>query len=108
MSSILKKVQDEHRSWQLHNFGPPSVVESLIGVTEELGELSHAYLKNRQGIRLNENHEEKMKDAVGDLLIYLIAFCEAKRFDLEDILQKTWDEVRQRDWVKFPNNGKTE
>jgi NTP pyrophosphatase (non-canonical NTP hydrolase) len=108
MNSILKKVQVEHEAWQLHNFGFPSVVESLIGITEELGELSHAYLKNRQGIRLNENHEEKMKDAVGDLLIYLIAFCEAKGFDLEDILQKTWDEVRQRDWIKFPNNGKTE
>ncbi len=106
--SILKKVQEEHRVWQLLNFGPPSDVESLIGVTEELGELSHAYLKKRQNIRKNEDHEAKMSDAVGDLLIYLIGFCNAKNFDLEEILEETWSQVSQRDWVKFPNNGKSE
>jgi len=108
MESILKKVQDEHKIWQVYNFGPPSDVESLVGITEELGELSHAYLKKRQNIRKNEDHEAKMKDAVGDLLIYLIGFCTAKEFDLEEILKDTWDQVKQRDWVKFPINGKSE
>lgn len=105
---MIKKVQEEHRVWQARNFGPPSTGDSLVGITEELGELSHAFLKNKQGIRLNENHEENMRDAVGDLLIYLISFCTSKGYDLEEVLEDTWEQVKQRDWIEFPNNGKTE
>jgi len=105
---MISKIQKEHRIWQERNFGPPSTSESLIGITEELGELSHAFLKNKQGIRLNEDHEANMEDAVGDLLIYLISFCTSKGYDLDKILQKTWDQVKQRDWILYPNNGKTE
>lgn len=103
---MIKQIQKEHAIWQKRNFGPPSTQDSLTGITEELGELSHAFLKDKQGIRLNENHEENMQDAVGDLLIYLISFCSSKGYDLESILKKTWAEVSQRDWVKYPNNGK--
>ncbi len=72
---MISKIQKEHRIWQARNFGSPSAQDSLIGISEELGELSHAFLKDKQGIRLNEDHEANMEDAVGDLLIYVFSFC---------------------------------
>lgn len=71
-----------------------------MGVAEEVGELSHAHLKQHQGIRLEEDHEAKARDAVGDILIYLADYCNAREFSLQDCLDKAWDEVKQRDWQK--------
>jgi NTP pyrophosphatase (non-canonical NTP hydrolase) len=77
----------------------------LLGIVEELGELAHSFLKDAQGIRQHENHEELMKDAVADIVIFLCDFCSAKEFDLESLVLKTWDEVKQRDWKKDPENA---
>lgn len=108
MDSLVSNIQAEHKQWAEYNFGEISTAESLIGMSEELGELSHAYLKKRQNIRTNEDHEENMRDAIGDLLIYLLGFCNSKGYDASEILEKTWDSVKQRDWVNFPHNGMTE
>lgn len=103
----LSKIQEEHLDWSLHNFGEAPIWMSLVGLTEELGELSHAYLKHIQGIRNNENHVEKMQDAIGDIVIYLIDFCNKCGFDLSHIIERTWSEVKKRDWRKYPENGLT-
>jgi NTP pyrophosphatase (non-canonical NTP hydrolase) len=103
---ILKKVQKELKPWQEHNFpGRPSW-QPLLGIQEEVGELAHAYLKQTQGIRTNENHVEAIKDALGDILVYMCDFCNAEGIDLADELSKTWDIVKLRDWKKNSHTGK--
>ena len=67
----IKQIQQEQKAWVRHNFGDRPSWQPLLGVAEELGELSHAHLKHVQGIRVNENHTAKKKDAIGDLVIYL-------------------------------------
>lgn len=66
----------ERNQWVEHNFPTPHIVnpgESILGVIEEVGELSHSYLKAAQNIRGNrEQHQEDAKDAIADITIYLL------------------------------------
>lgn len=112
---------------------PNTSIEPLLGMTEELGELSHAVLKGWQGIRgSKEEHDAAARDAVGDLLVYACGFviarareeCEQLRregaltaeeerrvwdkWSLQSILETTWTEVRARDWSQNPRNGVSE
>lgn len=97
----LKILQDEHKIWSKKNFGKPNSSLSLIGILEELGELAHAHLKSKQGIRDTEEVlEKKAKDAVGDIVIFLASYCNARNFDIGQIVQNTWAEVKNRDYSK--------
>lgn len=106
----LKQIQKEQHAWSIHNFGFRDPVEPLLGVQEEVGELSHAHLKFLQKIRnsTRDVFEAKAKDAIGDIIIFLMDYCSAHGWDLEDIVSDTWDTVKVRDWKQFPKNGKTE
>ena len=67
----LSEVQWEQKSWEQHNFPNKIWQHAFMGMVEELGELSHALLKQEQGIRGDKNELELLaKDAIGDLLIF--------------------------------------
>lgn len=126
MKVDLRSTQDEVWDWSKRNFGEDDPAgRKLLGVIEELGELtevsdepdhilelvrslgrlSHAQLKQDQNIRLSEDHEKKGKDAIGDMLIYLLNYCGKKGWSLNDILFLTWEQVRLRDWNKNRVSG---
>lgn len=79
-----------------------------MGVAEESGELSHVFLKARQGIR-GYNDPAKVdaegKDAVGDTLIYLIDVCNEMGWDVQEVLETTAAHVLKRDWIADPKGG---
>lgn len=93
----LNEMQDEQYEWSMRNFGPQSAMLPLLGVVEELGELAHAVLKREQGIRKDENHLHNEKDAIGDVCIYLMDYCNRRGFNLLQIVNTAWEEVRERD-----------
>lgn len=104
---MLKKIQEEQKEWARKNFPNSDDRDSVLGMQEELGELSHSVLKQRQGIRLHENHEAKISDAIGDLILFILDFCNKRNLDAQDTLVKVWDEVKMRDWTQNKNDGKT-
>lgn len=105
--SMLELVQREMRVWQEHNFPTREPWVPLLGVGEELGELNHAFIKRAQGIRGSAGeHTEALKDAVGDLLIFLADFCNSQDIDMHQVLWDTWNSVRERDWILYPKTGK--
>ena len=95
----LKELQAEVREWRIHktNFGDDPT-DPLLGVMEEVGELTHAHLKMKQGIRKNEDHYRGKIDAVGDILIYLADYCDRNGLDLSCCLTMAWGEVKERNW----------
>ena len=102
----LEEMQREQAEWGKKNFPDREQWEPLVGAVEELGELSHAFLKRKQGIRYPRDKATQMvRDGVGDVVIYLLDFCTAEGISMEDILTETWDKVRRRDWLKDPVNG---
>lgn len=101
----LRDLQDQAKLWIEHNFSSQSTYQPLLGVVEEVGELAHAHLKREQNIRINEDHEAKAKDAIGDVIIYLTNYCTLQGWDIEKIVEDVWAEVSKRDWVANPEEG---
>lgn len=95
---MIRDIQEQIKEWAEGNFGTCPAWQPLLGLQEEVGELSHAYLKRSQAIKLHENHDENIKDAVGDIFIFLCNFCNREGLDLQSIVEKTWGEVKQRDY----------
>lgn len=102
----IRNTQKEVREWAERNFadtweeGQP--MDPFLGIVEEVGEISHAILKFKQGIReydANKMHSE-VRDGIGDLFIYMCDFCSRMGYDFQEIVEITWDQVKQRDWNK--------
>ena len=87
------------------NFPNKKPHQPLLGIQEEVGELSHAHLKMEQGIRTNEDHQAAKIDAVGDIVIYLADYCNQNGIFLDSAVEQTWAEVQMRNWKKNKVNG---
>ncbi|HOD84842.1 MAG TPA: hypothetical protein PKG77_25785, partial [Phycisphaerae bacterium] len=99
MTLTLRRLQDELRAWVQHNFPAREPFYPLLGAMEELGELSHAHLKDLQAIRgTPEEHQAAKEDAVADIIIFLADYCTANGIDLQAAVEKTWAQVKLRDW----------
>lgn len=155
------KLVQERNAWVARNFPTEDEIpgrESILGCIEEHGELAHAHLKCKQGIRgTREEHEAAMQDAIGDLMVYLLGvmaavgyvpqkptkhsflkatsdedcilnmrtgiaylpvtwaieqlvhysrkYCKFKGWDFDNLVNATWDHVKQRDWVAHREAG---
>jgi NTP pyrophosphatase (non-canonical NTP hydrolase) len=116
----LRAIQKQVGAWSRKNFGEQiskvtgqvlGSLNPLLGVQEECGELTHAVLKRHQGIRgfdKDETYIDARDDAVSDLLIYLCDFAEREGIDLQALLNKVWNKVKQRDWQKNKTNAHEE
>lgn len=99
--------------WRRHNFpkyqegmNASGAIENMLGMVEEMGEMAHAFLKLMQGIRSNEDLLGKERDAVGDFVIYLCGYCSRRGLSLHGCISEAWDEVKDRDWIKYPTTGR--
>lgn len=102
----IEKFQQQCRRWARYNFPNAEWTQPFMGIVEEVGELSHALLKQQQGIRGTfEEHEAEAKDAVGDIVIYLTHLCNLRGWELDTIIEETWNKVQGRDWRKDPVAG---
>lgn len=105
----LSELQIQNATWTAHNFPNKQPEDPLLGVVEEVGELAHAHLKMKQGIRgTPEEHHAAKVDAIGDIMIYLSDYCNQNKIDLEEAVVTAWKEVRARDWQRYPHNGLTQ
>lgn len=102
----LTALQNEHAEWMRRNFPDREPWMQLVGVQEELGELSHAHLKMSQKIRgTEEHHRASARDAIGDIVIFLAGYCTDNGYDLGACVRDAWIEVKKRDWQKNKKNG---
>ena len=96
--------QKELSDWQDRNFGNSSTCKSewcAIGMAEELGELSHWYLKRKQGIREGArggNFKKEIADAFADMVVYGIQAMSDEGIDVEEAFSVTVKKVLARNW----------
>lgn len=103
----LETLQAESHEWRKKNFGDYTDADQFEGVVEELGELAKARLKRRQMIRGGEQFWiDQERDAVADITIFLAGYCQARGFSYAKTVDRVWTEVKQRDWVANPVDGK--
>lgn len=101
----LTKLQCEMECWEKKNFPNETSNDMLLGIMEEVGELSRAVRKRSEGIRSSEDHDAKEIDAIGDIFISLTQYCSLRGLNLAQCVLITWEEVRKRDWIRYPENG---
>ncbi|KKK62283.1 hypothetical protein LCGC14_3005880, partial [marine sediment metagenome] len=88
---------------------PDQTEVPLTKALDAIGRLAHADLKQSQGIRGSDaEHEADAKDAIGDLLIYLAGYTTRRGWNLQDIIEEVWSQVKARDWRRWPNYGHPE
>ena len=100
----LTRLQGEMQVWLHTNFPATDAVQQFFGVAKGVGKLANSMLKLDQGIR-GDDHIAEAKDAVGDIAIFLMNFCNKQGWNFEEILTETWNEVKGRDWIAFPDAG---
>lgn len=103
MSLTFGELQAETKEWASRNFPNTKPYQPLLGIVEEVGELAHAHLKMEQGIR-DVSDNDKV-DAVGDIIVFLADYCNRNSIDLQYAIEKTWSEVRKRDWLNNPRDA---
>ena len=102
----LVRLQQLHGEWALKNFPDSTPDHALIGMVEEVGELAHAHLKQIQKIRgTYEEHRAQKADAIGDILMYLLHYATLERFDMDSLVQKVWEDINKRDWLRNRVDG---
>ena len=98
--------QTEVSKWSNKNFGDQPPINPLVGIMEELGELSHAHLKGIEGIRHTPVEIHDMKgDALGDLFIYMCDYADKSGLWLEEVIETVWNKVKERNWKDNQKNG---
>jgi len=91
----LERIAEETKKWRDVNFPGFLPGDQLLGVIEEQGELSHAYLKAKQGIRgTQEEHDAAGQDAVGDCIIYLLGYMDNMRLTPTQVLGRSLPDRR--------------
>lgn len=125
----IRQLQRENALWAKNNFQDSCNVphRPLLGLVEEIGELgdeinglgnamvtelaravgriAHSRLKREQSIRIGEDHIKAAQDAIADIMIFLVHYCETEGWDCDDIVTKVWAEVKCRDWTKDKVNA---
>jgi NTP pyrophosphatase (non-canonical NTP hydrolase) len=104
----INTIQEKLNVWRVANFGKPNANHQIMGIVEEVGELTHAKLKWDQGIRGYDEAKakEEMKDAIGDMIIFAMGLCDVYDWKLQDIIDSTSSYVLTRDWKKNAFDGK--
>lgn len=104
---MIRGLQQRHEAWSQKNFGhrPRPAWHPLLGIGEEAGELMHHFLKRAQGIRKGEDHDAGIKDALADIFIYMLDFCNRENIDLQKVILDVIRDVHERNWVKHPDNA---
>ena len=108
---MLKKIQDEVFEYSCRNFGKPPIpikcsIESFLGIVEEVGEVAHSILKMSEGINgTDEEHWEKIKDGIADIIIFTLDFAARNNLDAEKLVTEVWAKVKQRDYSKNKFDG---
>lgn len=105
----IHDMQVMHKEWLDRNFPNQQPHDGLLGITEEVGELAHAHLKGEQGIRHTPDEIREMKiDALGDIFIFMLSYCNTNEIDLSLAIDDTWNKiVSRRDWITNPTDGVT-
>ncbi len=99
----LDVLQDRFAEWRRHNFGYLDDTFWAAKLLEEAGEAGHAVVRlalQAQGKKVNPNSEEMLRDALGDVMVVLMALADNHGWLLSEVFQEVADEVLARDYTE--------
>jgi NTP pyrophosphatase (non-canonical NTP hydrolase) len=104
-------LQRQIREWHDYNFPSDNLENSALGLSEETGEVCRAVLKQGQNIRGTKDFwDAEIRKEIGDVFIKLVEVAsklDSSPNSFATIILDRWEEIQQRNWIKFPQDGKT-
>lgn len=104
----IHNVQRESRKWRNEAYPDTATIElQALGVTEESGELAHAVLKFKQGIRGYDKAKTsaEVADAIGDIFIYACGVADHLDINVVDAIVQAWEHVKARNITQGSDSG---
>lgn len=100
----IAELQNNLKEWLDYNFPDATSEDQFFGIVEEVGELAHAELKTKQQIRgyTEKKRMEEVKDAVGDIFIYLCNYCNRRKIKMDECIEMAYNTIMKRDWQNNP------
>jgi NTP pyrophosphatase (non-canonical NTP hydrolase) len=108
MDDRIFDVQGESREWRAEAYPETRGIElQALGVAEEAGELCHAVLKYRQGIRGYDRMKtrEEVADAIGDIFIYACGVADELDINVVNSIVNAWVHVKNRNITQGSDPG---
>jgi NTP pyrophosphatase (non-canonical NTP hydrolase) len=105
---ILEEVQNQSRAWRAEAYPETRNIElQALGVCEEAGELAHAVLKYKQGIRGYDRDKtrKEVADAIGDIVIYACGVADQLDIKVSDAIYEAWQHVKERNITQGSDAG---
>jgi NTP pyrophosphatase (non-canonical NTP hydrolase) len=105
---VLEIVQQESREWRRQAYPDTAgIMFQALGVAEEVGELCHAVLKYKQGIRGYDRAKarEEVADAIGDIVIYACGVADELEIDVRLAVARAWTHVKNRNITQGSDAG---
>lgn len=90
--------QKELAERQKEYFGESNLSDMIHGMSEEIGEFNHWYLKSKQKIVTSDKALAEMADAFGDMVIFGTQAMSSLNLNAEMVLERIINEVLNRDW----------
>ena len=94
----LDVLQLQIDAWQRRNFPDTTEFELTLGVCEEAGEIAACVLKMARHMRTDSYTPERLRDQIGDIIIFLMGICQLRGWKLSDIIRAVAADVMKRDW----------
>jgi len=104
----ILQVQPQARAWRREAYPETRGYElQALGVAEEAGELCHAVLKFKQGIRGYDymKTKEEIEDAIGDIYIYASGVADEFGINMVEAIVKAWEYVKNRNITQGSDPG---
>lgn len=101
-------VQGESHEWRAEAYpDTKEIMFQALGVCEEAGELAHAVLKYKQGIRGYDRTKtrEEVADAIGDIFIYACGVADELDINVVSAIVDAWRHVKERNITQGSDAG---
>lgn len=95
---VMKGVGEPRGAYQKTN----SVDQALFSLSHAVGQLAGCFEKNH----ISKDFKPTTH-TVGRIVWYLIEYCGHMEWKYDTVVADTWENVKRRDWITYPNNGLT-
>ena len=84
--------------WHSRMYPTAKADDVLAKLMEEVGELAGAYQKYKWATKASiaDTWEDHERDAIGDVMIVLAAYCLKRNIDLDEVTASAWQRVKVR------------
>lgn len=102
----LVRLQQLHGEWAMKNIPEYTTGHTVMGLAEGVKVLARLDLDPIEKLKgTHEEHRVQKAEAIRDILAALMHYATLERFDVNSLVQKMWEDINKRDWLRNRVDG---